>query len=271
MISERNIKIIGEHLRAGREAQGRSLDDIATATRINLQFLDELENGTGPKLPMTYIDAFVKDYAKEIGLDLNELFEKVGETVTSAEIQQSPSPSGYKKADIPEVEFKPAQKEFPFSMPHHVRLLIIIIAIVVVGLMVMLLIIGNGKKSEPPVEISFSEAVNQEELRLRQNIAGKDTTDKIDTLIFEGTARDTVWVKVITDGKDTSELILPPFTTHKWFAAESLQVSLGNALAMIFKLNGKELGTLGPSRRSLRNVVISRAMLKLDAKKGAVQ
>jgi cytoskeletal protein RodZ len=269
MISERNIKLIGEHLRAGREAQGRSLNDIATATRINLQFLEELENGTGPKLPITYIDAFVKDYAREIGLNIDELFEKIGESASVSTTSQAPAQSGYKKADLPEVEFKPPQKQFPFSLPHHVRLLLIMIALVIVGLIIMLLIIGNGKKSEPPPEISFSEAVNEQELKMRQIATVRDSVNKIDSLFFEGAARETVRVKVIIDGKDTNMATFMPFTIRKWVAAESLQVSVGNALGITFKLNGKDLGTLSRVRGPMKNVVISKATLNRIGKKGA--
>jgi cytoskeletal protein RodZ len=267
MISDRNIKAIGEQLRAGREAQGRSLDDIAVATRINLQFLEELENGTGPKLPITYIDAFVKDYAREIGLNIHDILEKAGESENVPAALQLPAQSGYKRAELPEVEFKTPQTQFPFSLPHHVRLLIIVIAVVAIGLITTLLIVGNGNETEPPAEISFSEAVKEQESKLRQSPALSDSTAKIDTLVFEGTARETVWVKVIIDGKDTSEAIYPPTAVKKWIAADSLKISVGNALGITFRLNGRELGTLSQSRRSIRNVVISRATLKeLDEK-----
>jgi cytoskeleton protein RodZ len=268
MISERTIKIIGEHLRAGREAQGRSLDDIAIATRINLQFLEQLENGSGPKLPITYIDAFVKDYAREIGLNLDELLEKIGESVKDPNPPPVSAESGYTKTEVPEVEYKAPQTQFPFALPHHIRLLIIVIAVVAIGLITTLFIIGDGEPSETPPEISFTDAVNEQEIKLRQTAAVTDTTAKIDTLVFEGTVRETVWVRVIMDGKDSSEAIFPPSAVRKWYAAESLLVSVGNAQAITFKLNGREVGTLSETRRPLRNVKISRATLsQLDKRK----
>ena len=65
---------IGEQLRAAREAQGLSLDDIATSTRINRTFLEELERDVTPKLPPTYVHAFIKAFAREVGLDPEKLF-----------------------------------------------------------------------------------------------------------------------------------------------------------------------------------------------------
>ncbi len=261
MVSESIIKIIGEHLRAGREAQGRSLDDIATATRINLQFLEQLENGTGPKLPITYIDAFVKDYAREIGLNLEELLERISEGEKDAGSPPVSAEPGYTRGEIPPAESKASPSQFPFSLPHHIRLLIIVIAVVAVGLITMLFIVGDGEPSEVPAEISFTDAVNEQETKLRQTAVVADGTSQIDTLILEGTARETVWVRVIIDGKDTSEAIFPPSVGRKWYAAESLQVSVGNALAMTFTLNGRNVGTLSRVRRPLKNVMISKATL----------
>ncbi len=261
MVSERIIKILGEYLRAGREAQGRSLDDIATATRINLQFLEQLENGTGPKLPITYIDAFVKDYAREIGLNLEELLERIGESEKDSGSPPVSAEPGYTRGEIPPVESKAPQAQFPFSLPHHIRLLIIVIAVVAVGLITMLFIVGDGEPSEVPPEISFTDAVKEQETKLQQTAAVVDSTSHIDSLMLVGTARETVWVRVIIDGKDTNEAIFPPSVVRKWYAAESLQVSVGNAPAMTFTLNGRNVGTLSRVRRPLKNVVISKATL----------
>lgn len=257
MISERNIKIIGERLRTGREAQGRSLDDIANATRINLQFLEQLESGTGPKLPITYIDAFIKDYAREIGLNIDEFLEKTDESRKDS----APSPAVVQTVKAPPVEYKPPQPQFMFSLPHHIRLLLIVIAVVAVGLITTLFLIGNGESPEAPSEISFTDAVNQEEAKLLKTATVADSAARTDSLIFEGTARETVWVRVIIDGKDTSEAIYPPSAMRRWIAAESLQVYLGNAQAITFRLNGKDIGALSQTRRPLRNLVISRGTL----------
>ena len=63
------MKSVGEQLRSAREAQERSIDDISQATRINKKFLDDLEHDIIPKLPPTYVQAFIRSFAQEVGLD----------------------------------------------------------------------------------------------------------------------------------------------------------------------------------------------------------
>ena len=61
---------VGERLRAGREAQGLSLPEVATRTRVTQRFLEAIENGRLEDLPSsTYAVGFAKAYARAVGLD----------------------------------------------------------------------------------------------------------------------------------------------------------------------------------------------------------
>ena len=61
----------GSRLRAAREARGVSLRDIAAATKISVLVLEALERNDASRLPGgIFSRAFVRSYAKEVGLDL---------------------------------------------------------------------------------------------------------------------------------------------------------------------------------------------------------
>ncbi|WP_019517784.1 helix-turn-helix domain-containing protein [Sphingomonas sp. Mn802worker] len=61
---------VGQRLRAAREAQGLSLPDVATRTRVTQRFLEAIENGRLEDLPSsTYAVGFAKAYARAVGLD----------------------------------------------------------------------------------------------------------------------------------------------------------------------------------------------------------
>jgi len=65
---------IGERLKEERERQGRSLEDVAKATKIRLQFLKGIEDGNYSGLPSSaYIQGFVKNYIDFLGLPRKEL------------------------------------------------------------------------------------------------------------------------------------------------------------------------------------------------------
>lgn len=267
MVSERIIKIIGEHLRITRESQGRSLDNIAIATKINIQFLEQIESGSIPNLPITYLNAFVRDYAIELGVNLDELIERITESEKEENISENQTSESPEKTEqiTPATDESRLKKKFLFMESHQIRLLIIVVIAVLLGLFIMLALIGNGKKSEPPKEISLVDAIKEKETGGIDTLKGKTTLTMADSLFLEGYAKDTVWIKVIVDGKNVSEGIFPPASKKKWIAADSLQVSIGNAMNMDFTLNGKKLGTLGTERRPLKNVLITKQTLsRLD-------
>lgn len=75
---------IGETLRAAREAQKLSLDDVANQTRIPLRHLEAIEASEWDKLPApTYTIGFAKSYASAVGLDRNMVADSVREEMGS--------------------------------------------------------------------------------------------------------------------------------------------------------------------------------------------
>ena len=59
----------GENLRREREMRGVSLEEIASATKISLRFLDAIEREDFKKLPGGIFGRSFRTYAKYLGLD----------------------------------------------------------------------------------------------------------------------------------------------------------------------------------------------------------
>ena len=57
------------HLKDAREKAGLSIDDIHEKTRISKKNLLLIESGAFPSLPQTYVRAFIREYARIVGLD----------------------------------------------------------------------------------------------------------------------------------------------------------------------------------------------------------
>lgn len=70
-MSENETQVnIGQKLRAAREAQGLTLDDLQQATKIQKRYLIAIEDEKFDELPGDfYVRAFVKQYANAVGLD----------------------------------------------------------------------------------------------------------------------------------------------------------------------------------------------------------
>ena len=60
-----------DELRQQRENSGLTLQQMATKTRIDLKFLEAIDQGNFSFLPDLYVKAFVKQYSQTIGLDEN--------------------------------------------------------------------------------------------------------------------------------------------------------------------------------------------------------
>jgi len=63
------MKEFGAHLKRAREAAGLSLEDLHVRTRISRKNLRLLDTGDFPSIPQTYVRAFIREYARVVGLD----------------------------------------------------------------------------------------------------------------------------------------------------------------------------------------------------------
>ena len=69
MASAETFRAFGEKLRAARVEQRRSLEDVASAIKINRRHLEAIEAGNLGELPQgPYVAAFVREYARALGL-----------------------------------------------------------------------------------------------------------------------------------------------------------------------------------------------------------
>jgi hypothetical protein len=76
------------------------------------------------------------------------------------------------------------------------------------------------------------------------------------------TTIDSVWISILIDGKKVEEYLFGPKRKRMWVAKERFSVTMGNAGGATFKLNGKEIGSLGRRGAVVRNTVITETNLK---------
>ncbi len=74
------MRKFASELRAHREAIGMSLEELFERTRINPEYLRAIETGNYDVLPEIYIRLFLKKYAQEVGLDVEETLDKYDKT-----------------------------------------------------------------------------------------------------------------------------------------------------------------------------------------------
>ncbi len=68
------MKELGAILLEARAERGLSLEDLSERTRIRVDYLKAVEEGNPEKVPgEVYFRAFVRSYAREVGLDPDEV------------------------------------------------------------------------------------------------------------------------------------------------------------------------------------------------------
>ncbi len=69
------MKTCSEMLREAREAKGLTLEELAVSTKISLHLLKALESADFTVLPQTYVKGFLRNYARQLGLDPSEVVQ----------------------------------------------------------------------------------------------------------------------------------------------------------------------------------------------------
>lgn len=252
-----------EALKQAREKLNLSLEDISIATKINVKFLQAIEEGKFDFLDQVYVRAFIRSFAKQVGLDPEECVSKYNQSISPKEIT---SDSEKTIEIIPKIE----KANLPKKKPINQASFLIIISFIVVGALILTLNPFNGDKTIIEKEIPFSEAIKNIERKqsLNESITS-DSAKKIevisgtqDSLILSISTIETSWISVLIDEKNRYEILLMPNRSIVWKASNNFKLTTGNAGALNVRLNNKTLPSLGKRGEVVRDINLSRANLE---------
>ncbi len=82
------MREFASELRVQREASGMSLDELFERTRINPEYLRAIETGNYDVLPEIYVRLFLKKYAQEVGLNVEETLDRYDKARPNSELPQ---------------------------------------------------------------------------------------------------------------------------------------------------------------------------------------
>jgi len=230
---------IGGQLRAAREEQGLSLDQIQKATRIKRAYLEAIEANRFDQLPSpVQVRGFVRSYAGQLGLDADSLLAQID---GAAGPHSSPAPGDGEPAG----PVSSARSARP-GLPVPVLVIGAIALFALGGLLLISALSGNSPAPAltplPSVPLSASTAP--------QPTAPPAPAEVSVTLA----ALEHVWVRVTQDGVTAFEGTLDPGQPQTWQAEQQIIVETGNGAALNVEVNGEPVGALGP-----RSQVVVRA------------
>ncbi len=287
---------LSDELREQREKSNISLQQLANKTRIDLKFLEAIEQGNFGFLPELYVKAFIKQYAKTVGLDEDLIIkkyeaakegreydpnqvvpvEKTKEAIKPEPIQR-PAPKQPETRPDVKPDVKPAKSYFenPLeknpdehnkSNKNNLTLILAAAAAVIVLVIVFVFVLNNKNEKIVVEETPIEDVVGQSSQRYEEEPAAQTPSDSMvapvstDSLYLTFSAKETSWIYVISDDKKVNEFTLSPNSKFRVASADNFKVTVGNSGGITLQLNNQPIDFAGRSG-SVRHFKLDRTGL----------
>jgi len=266
-----------DELRQQRESAGLTLQQMATKTRIDFKFLEAIDQGNFSFLPDLYVKAFVKQYAKTIGLDENVTLKKFEAAREGKEFDPNPPApvEEIKQAEVPKFEapkteitkpvvkstsplksYADEQKQKSNEDEGKANRQLMIFGLGGIGLIVIaaLLYFFVFSKSDKIIveETPIDEVIEQNNQRyVEEEPAEQITSDSTmvpvssDSLYLTFYAKETSWVFVVLDNSRTQEFTLNPNSKFSVAASREFKATVGNSGGVTLQLDNKDVDFTG--------------------------
>jgi cytoskeletal protein RodZ len=278
---------LGEELKEARLKTDSTLQQVSTRTRIDLKFLEAMENGNFSFLPELYVKAFLKEYCAFVGLDTAAILKKYDlakqgktfdETASAAPaVQQERKPEII--PDVKKEEPKPVKKPSPppvtsfdavqqpvvessASAVDRKKIIIAsIVSVLIIALTAVYFLFFYNNTNIVVPEKPYEEVVQEHDKYYEDQksaTANADTTAHtaaVDSMRLDIKASDTSWVKIMLDDKRSEEFLLFPRSRKTIAAAKNYKITFGKSYAIKLELNGKPLD-YKPGKSKVAHIMI---------------
>ena len=267
-------------LKDARIEQGLSLELVHEATKIPMDALRAIEEGYTVKiLSPFYYRAFVKSYAKFLGLDVKKVFGVYNLPSSTTPRVQTKKPA---KVQPPGPNYAvDGLKDFIayWSKPSRRKLLLKYLGIIVALFLAWKAVgaVGDWFKNRPKASSAASKEPSKavtsvQRITKRVDVPkGSAATEKMpaaqevsmpkknerNVKLTVRANRDS-WLIVKTDGNVVFQMTLKKGSAETWRANKDIEISGKNIHQLEFEVNGKHLGTLGRAERRAKRIVITK-------------
>lgn len=234
----------GENLRRERELRGIDLREIAEATKISVRFLQALEQDRLDVLPGgLFPRAFVRQYAKHLGLDAERLVAEFVFTQSGERPQEKPA----------EAMPRPARSKL-------LGMLALVLA--AAGALVAFKMQPAGRGAPPAAPLTEAPSPIRPGDRVYPPPSADSAATSVRALDGQGlvltlSARQSCWVAAQVDGSTALNRIMTEGETATLEAQGEIVLSVGNAGGLTFSVNNRPGVALGKSGEVRRNIVIT--------------
>jgi cytoskeleton protein RodZ len=263
---------LGDTLRRAREAQGLTLDEVATRTRINPKYLEAIEADRRELLPGSFFyRSFIHQYAGVLLLDPGPLDAEVDRILS----EEKPLP-------LPgEVDAASAQRATALAAIGRDRSPVLrwvaLLFFILVGSSSFyawwhktrdIEATGPSRMEHATVSAATSRSAPAQPPSLAAKLPAPPVPISADRLLLDITVTEQTWLSLSSDGKRIFSGTLRPTQTKTVEGRESATLKVGNAAGLEVRLNGRPIGPIGP-RGQVRVVTFTRDNFQIVPQHGA--
>lgn len=236
------MESVGELLKHEREAQGKTVEDVAKATKMSTLIIDGLEADHFSVLPApVYVKGHLRTYARHLGLSEDAVVDKY---LRFTQQQES--------AELD--EWDAVELELHEEKQRSGRRWVWIAVVVAVVIAAMIIWYVSNRSEEPPEALTSAPPLATEPVH--ETVPG-DTMIEWHKLELLAVARERTWLSVSIDGEPVADLTLERGEERRWQADEFFQLDVGNGGGLALYLDGEFLGTAGLGSRLVEGLVVN--------------
>ena len=267
--------MMGADLKAERERQGLTIQDIERETSIRAAYIQALEQGDYNALPNeVYVKGFIRSYAGFLHMDTEKLVQEYREAIHGADVgpiqkanpettslvnESAPFSSG---SDFRERVEKSSRKQMIFMA---------VATVVIAFVGSIYYFFGDDPNAEKPAQTAQQNVAQQPQTQAQNPASGQNpqAQNSASTQNGQAAAQQPVqtigntanasagqadvtakftgrcWIQAIADGKVIYEGTVEANQTLRWTGKKEVIVTAGNAGAIDVTYNGQHVGKLG--------------------------
>ena len=254
------ISMIGDKLRAERERQYLTIQDIAKGTSIRAVYIENIEKGEYDKLPGTvYAKGFIRNYANFLKMDADAVVrqfmdENHPEEVAAAEEAKQQLAEAEEQSRTEAKAKLAAGSEYREQVSgsgNRQNTLLIALIVLLVGAGAYYLFAmedsAPAKTANKTTVTQTAKAPAAKTPSAKEKSAEQEqpAAKKIEGVELVAKFTDKCWTQVVADGKTVYEGTIEPGKTETWKGKEKVVITAGNAGAVEMKVNGQDMGKAG--------------------------
>ena len=242
------METIGKYLKRVRETCGYSLEDVAGITRINLRYLEAIEEDDFAKIPgETFSHGFIRSFARCIGISDEDISRKIRETLKT-------EPQAVNTQNQDDMAERSVVRK-----PGKARIILPAAAAVILAALLIVLF-TSGRESGTIRNSKELKEVPAESIEVQPQVVAENNQvvqKKVEPVVLKVYARELTWISARIDDKETKEALLKPGDGVMWNGDEKVVITVGNAGGIDLDVNGKRLDPIGRRGEVIRDAVIT--------------